>query len=425
MKRKTTSHLNFFLQRKWELLAILLVIVGMYLRFFRIEEVYSFGWDQARDSWTVKDMLDGKLMLTGPRTGIGHMHLGPLYFYFLLPFYTITNLDPMASNYANIFASIINYILLYFVAVKVFHKKAAVFVLFVYSFSNYLIVINRVPWNVTLMPGIAALIFYSLLQIYAGKLRWVFVLWSLSGFYFHLHFTAIFLPVINILSLLFVREKKKVVLYSLLSIPLYLIWFIPNIIHELQTNSDVHRYDHFLQYYYIGFHGRFLLHRLSDGLIQFETILTHQLPLFKFIKYVIPSLLILVALFFEKDMKQKRLAYLLGIWFIVPLIGFTLYGGPLSEYYFLYQVPMVLFILVYLQKKLLQLKYAKILLIFLICWWGFYAYINTKNEWIKPTTGGLQKQKQETKALMERGERKEFNEGDIGSYLYAIWTEEK
>jgi hypothetical protein len=60
----------------------------------------------------------------------------------------------------------------------------------------------------------------------------------------------------------------------------------------------------------------------------------------------------------------------------------------------------------------------------LFLFWTFYAYANTKEFWIKPTGGGLDKQKQEAAERVRSGNPILFNEGEIKSYLYVIWTED-
>ena len=168
---------------------ILILIIGLFLRFYRIEEVVSFGWDQGRDAFVVRDILQGNYTLIGPRTGIGHFHLGPVYYYLLAPFYYITNLDPMASNYFNIVANIINFTILFVVSKKLFNNNAALLITLIYATNQYLMG-SRIPWNVTLMPSVSALIFYSIVNVYENKYVWTFVAWTLSGFFFNLHFAV-------------------------------------------------------------------------------------------------------------------------------------------------------------------------------------------------------------------------------------------
>ena len=61
--------LVFIKKHKFILIFWLIVLVGMYLRFYRIESVQSFGWDQARDAWKTRDIIKGQIVLNGPRTG--------------------------------------------------------------------------------------------------------------------------------------------------------------------------------------------------------------------------------------------------------------------------------------------------------------------------------------------------------------------
>jgi 4-amino-4-deoxy-L-arabinose transferase-like glycosyltransferase len=400
-----------------------LFVVALYLRFYNIEYFQPFGWDQARDAWNVRDILMGKLLVVGPRTGIGEMHLGPLYYYALVPFFYLTKMDPIATIYFNFLSNVANFLILFYVTKKIFGNYAALFVIFVYSFSNYIITINQVPWNVTLMPGIAAAIFYSIVRIYQEDYKWVFVMWGLSGFYFNLHFTAIFLPFINIASLAFVKNKKKVLKYSLLSLPIFLIWYLPALTYLLRTTDESDNLKHFVRDYFIGFHFRFFLEkRLTDAFIQFKTVLFF--PLLKSLHLLVPAIYGILILF-EKDKWNRTLGYLILLWFIIPALAFTAYGGPLSEYYFLYTVPMVLYILVYLQAKILKTKFKHIALLGFSIFWIFYAWQNTSHMWIKPTSGGLDSIREETRSLIEQNRKVQFGIGDIKSYLYQIWAIDK
>ncbi len=420
---KFVNKIKAFVDRNVWIIFIVILVAGLWLRFYRIEEFLNFGWDQARDAWITRDILMGKYTLIGPRTGIGHFHLGPLYFYLLAPFYYLSNYDPAASNYLNIILNIINFVILFIVTKKIFNNFAALFVTLIYATNSYLIGINQVPWNVTLMPGVAALIFYSIVKIYENKFKWFFVLSPLCGLYFHIHFTAIFLPVIILLSFIFLKNKILAIKYALLSLPFYLIWFIPNILYELQNRyANVFRMEDFLNNYFLGFHLRFLLHRIPEVLVQFSTILNY--PKFSSTRIVVPLVFILLNIFFERDNKYKLLGYLLLLWFFVPLIGFTLYGGPISEYYLLYDVPIVLFMIVYLHMKLLQTRIKYALIPLMMVFWLLYIYQNTLSFSNRNYNNGLDSQKSAAKKTIREGGVIKYNEGDIQSYLYVIWKNE-
>ena len=408
------------------ILFLLLVLVGLYLRFWNFENSISFGWDQARDAWKTRDLLVGKWVLDGPRTGVGHFHLGPLWFYLLWPFYYLTGWDPIGAIYLNFFVNIFNFVALFWVTRKVFSDNAALFVTFLYAINREVIEVTQTAWNVSPIPGVSALIFYGIYQVvFKEKYKYIPIVAFLTGLFSHLHFSVVFLPPIIILSFLFARYKKKVFLTGLVSLPLFLIWFIPNVISEVYTNTgDVNLLQNFTKDYYVGgFYGKFFLFRLNDAFIQFHTTIFWPLTN-KLLKFILPIIFAIVVLF-EKDRRKKILGILISFWFIVPSVLYTLYGGSTSEYYVLLNWIMVVYILYYLQEKLLKTKWRKTLLLCLVIAWSLFTYHQTKDLWVKPEYGGLAKQKDTAKQATKDQRKIEYNEGVIESYLYHIWNLDK
>lgn len=417
--------MDFIKKNKFNLTFVLIVMVGIYLRFYKIDTFRTFGWDQARDAWKVRDIIKGQLVLTGPRTGVGQFHLGPFWYYLLTPFYLLTGMNPEAANYLNILVNIFNFIAIFIITKKIYDKKTALFVSFIYATNRYLVEINRVPWNVSLVPGIALLIFYGLYEVvYEKKYKWIFGISFLAGLFFHLHFSAVFLPLIIILSLVLAKNKKRTLIYCLLSLPLFLIWFMPSIAYDLLSkNNNLHLFNNFLKDYLIkGFHFRFFLYRLNDAFIQFQAVLS--LPsVYKYSKFVIPTIFAFIV-FFDKDKKQKILGYLIMLWFMVPAFGYSFYGGLTSEYYMLMNSVLVIYILAYLQKRILRIKFKQILLLSIIFWVGF-TYFQSKDLWIKIPDRGLIDQKKEVQKRIRQNEKIEYKEGEIESYLWQVWVEDK
>lgn len=422
---KIKKLLNFIQKYKYILIFLLIIVIGMYLRFYRIEFVQSFNWDQARNAWKVRDIIKGQIVLNGPRTGIGHIHLGSLWYYLLVPFYYITNLDPVGAIYLNIIVNLFNFITIFLVTKKIYGKKAALFVSFIYATNKYLIEINRISWNVSPVPGVAAIIFYSIYQIvYENNEKWIFILSFLTGLFFHLHFSVVFLPLIIVFSLIIAKDKKKVFIYGLMSLPLFIIWFIPSVFYDLQSKStNINLFNNFLKDYLIkGFHLKFFLYRIHDAFIQFQMILS--LPrTYNFLKFIIPGIY-LVTFFFEKVKKQKILGYLIFAWFIVPSFGYSFYGGSTSEYYMLMNSLLVIYVAYYLQSKLIKLKFKPAIYL-LVIFWSVFTYFQTKDLWIKNQNNGLVKQKEEVRENIRQNSKISFNEGDIKAYLWHIWVEDK
>lgn len=415
----------FILKHRYFFGFLVVLLIGMYLRFYRIYDVQSFGWDQARDAWKTRDILMGQIVLDGPRTGVGHFNLGPLWYYLLSPFYYFAKLDPRGANYLNILVNIFNFCAIFWVTKKIYSPRIALLTSILYATNRYLIEINRISWNVSPVIGVSILIFYGIYQVvYKENVRWIYFIALLSGIFFHLHFAVVFLPPIIFLSFLMTKNKRKIFTKSMISLPLFLLWFIPSVVWDLQTkNSNVSLFQNFINDYLMRFHFRFLMLKFHDAFAQFHKILDVSADArYSFIKFI-PFIIFIGFLIFEKNRKKKLLGYLISLWFVVPALVYTFYGGVTSEYYVILNAPQVLYILLYIQEKFLCIKPKKLMVIIVIIVWGLYVYSNTKKEWVKPAYGALHKQEDEIKKRIgEGGEKIEYNEGVISSYLYHIWA---
>ena len=68
-------------------LVVLTVVAAAVLRFYNLEDSQQFLGDQGRDSMVVSRIFTERdPVFIGPVTSIGNMYLGPLYYYFMLPF---------------------------------------------------------------------------------------------------------------------------------------------------------------------------------------------------------------------------------------------------------------------------------------------------------------------------------------------------
>lgn len=398
------------------LLFLLIVSIGLFLRFYKIEYSMAFNWDQGRDAWEVRDIILGNYTLKGPRTGVGDFYLGPAYYYLLAPFYLAANMDPKGANYFNIAANIFNFAAIYFVTKKIFSQKAAIFAAFIYSVNHYTIAQNMIPWNVSPYIGVCTLVFYCAYKVSLGSHKTLLPLAALIGFATQLHFTAVFLPFIVLPALFFAKNRQRTLIFALLAIPFFTVWLLPSIIFDYSRHHDnYYRLQGFFRDYYHGLHFRFMLYRLSDSFIQYASLWHFHTP--NFIRYLPLSAFLVIAFFFEKDKKIKNLAILTAFWFIVPLVGFTLYAGQISDYYFLPSLFPVIITMIYLQKRLIQIKPKPVILL-LSAFWVVYAITSTYPFWTKPTKGGLARQREETKNRIEAGEKLGYIEGDIKAYIY-------
>lgn len=416
MQTKTSKKVIFLL--------IFLIAASLFFRFYNIGRVIPLTWDQVRDAWVMKDLLvDGKFPLLGPRTGIGHFHLGPAYYYLLAPLYFLTNLDPIAAGWFAVLATLLTMISLFWVGRAVFGIGVALLAVFICAFSGYLISMDRVPWNVSLVMMASVWIFYSLFKINEGQNRWFIPLGLLAGFFFHLHFTAVFIPPIIILSLLLVKNKKRIIPWALTAILLFLVFFIPSVVQDLRSSlGDYLKLKEFIGDYYHGFHFRFMLYRLPEVFLVFQSVLF--LEILRVIKYILPLIFLAKFILFPENKTDRFVGTVFFFFFLVTLVGFTVYSGPLSDYYFLLTMPFAIYMIAYLMVFIFRLK-IKIINITLVTACLFWAYKNVQPSFNNYSQASIDYQKQEVLKQIKLGKIIDFQEGNPASYLYYFYTRKK
>ena len=81
---------------KEAVILITILVVGAFLRLYKIGEYMTFLGDEGRDVIVVRRLLaEGDLILVGPGTSIGNMYLGPLYYYMMAPALFLAGYSPV------------------------------------------------------------------------------------------------------------------------------------------------------------------------------------------------------------------------------------------------------------------------------------------------------------------------------------------
>lgn len=94
------------LTKKEALLLISFLILGFFLRtLFLKNGALTFGFDQARDAYAAKEIINGHLKILGPSASTPGLYHGVAYFYLIAPAYFLGNGDPIITA---IWLSIVN-----------------------------------------------------------------------------------------------------------------------------------------------------------------------------------------------------------------------------------------------------------------------------------------------------------------------------
>lgn len=331
-------------------LLVLILLITAAVRFYRIGEYITFLGDEGRDMLVVKRMIvDHKPTLLGPITSVGSMYMGPVYYYFMVPFLWAWNLNPVGPSVMVVIFSIATVFLIYKTSQEFFSHGSAYIAAFLYAVSPLAIIYGRSSWNPNIVPFFAILIIYSLLKTLVKKNhRWLYVAGFALGIIIQLHYvTMLFIPVIAACLFLF-RPKfpKRIYVYFVIA---FLISYSPFLLFELR-HSFVN----------ITTAIRFITTQNRGGanvfLGAYNIVTDVSVRLFWRLIFISSAeitkvFLVIMAVFLYRKVRKSpdgeipagALKVLL-VWLIAGLLSFGLYRGVVYDYYLgsLFPLPFML-----------------------------------------------------------------------------------
>ena len=121
---------------KVKILSVLLIfLLAVILRFLYYPQNTYFGFDQARDAFAVREILNGNLKIVGPPTATGIFHHGVLYYYIFAPFYLFSGGDPVAVSLFLRALNAAGIFLLFLIVNPMFGAVAAYLAMFLFAVS--------------------------------------------------------------------------------------------------------------------------------------------------------------------------------------------------------------------------------------------------------------------------------------------------
>lgn len=325
----------------------LVIVSSIFFNFYNLEKLAPFGWDQARDAQVMWQILrEGKPTLIGPGVvGPDSFFLGPLWYYLMLPFYLLSGLNPIGAPIFGAVVGVVTTVVIYFLTKKMFGLKPAVIMSIIWSTF-----FSRRVWNPILIPLFSMGLLYLLIKISKGEKKFIPPALLLFGLSLQIHFQAIAYLIPILVSIYFCSRKIKVLPLKRIAVGILLIavTFIPLFIFDLRHNFI--NIISFLKFFgLINPTGNFIQSNIFGVLVlsltKFLNFISSLFPELHFIKPIYLGLLILLtsilSITYYKIPKPSKILILSFI--ILPFLLFSLYGGGLSEYYFvLTWVPVII-----------------------------------------------------------------------------------
>ncbi len=230
------------------LLIILVVLLGSFLRLYRLEETMMFQGDQGRDAIVVKRIIkDFDFTLLGPVTSVGNMYLGPLYYYFMAPWLWLTYPNPVGPAYGIALVMCLSLPTFYFMAKKMAGKNVALLGTLILAITPEAVYYSRFSWNPNLSPVAGMLLLYCLFKAVAEK-RYRFLTAAFMAFALLLqlhYFNLIFLlPLIAVIGYIFFshrEERRKILNYSTMGMGVLIVSFLPLFIFNIRHGGLIAR----------------------------------------------------------------------------------------------------------------------------------------------------------------------------------------
>lgn len=373
--------IQFIKKNKNLIFVLVIIVIGAFLRLYKLEQFANFLADQGRDAIIIKRIATFEhLTAIGAPTSIGRVFLGPFYYYFVAPWFWVFNFQPVGLVFGVAFFSILYLVINYFIVRKLINEKVAFISTILLTFSTTLIEFSRFSWNPNLLPLFALLTFYFL---YLGleKKKWLFFCFfgALLSFSIQLHYLALFLipPSLVYFIVRFMQQRKQIkpfIIYTITALTSFIICSSPLIIFDLKhqfLNSKS-----FIALFNTP--GQIATNNFSNLLSSFnflsQYVFNFSFPLI--ITNLILLFLVCYFIFYIKKLKIKLSPQLFFfIFFFLCLIGVSIYPGPKHAHYFGIVFPFYFVMIALILSKISKKILGSIVLIISLF---FYIFFNTK-----------------------------------------------
>jgi len=248
-REKKKSLIQLIKTNKLEFVFLFLITaLAIFLRFYKINELHFFTYDQARDDLIVKRILvDHQWTLLGPQSSMRGVYLPPFYYYTLIPILYLSRLNPVGVDVYTAIIGVLTVILIWFIIRELFGKIPALMVSALYATSPLIVELSHRAWNPNTQPFFVLLLVYFLYKLFQTKKEKFLIFSSLAlGYAVNLHYGALALIPVWFFAFvwsLFKLKKKWLVILSffiLASFGAPLLFF--DLRHDFMLSRNIYLY---------------------------------------------------------------------------------------------------------------------------------------------------------------------------------------
>lgn len=353
----TASHIKI-------LAVILILLLGLFLRLYKIDQAFPFDHDQefvANSAYNF--FVNRQLTLIGQELSFGGFFLGPLHNWISFIPYGLCNLVPDCVPYFYITIGVLTIAVLFLVIKKIFDLKTALVATVIYAISAVSIGFERGPSsNFFLFLSSIGLLF-STYQFFKGKSKYLIIGAFIAGLA-----TVNFNPVFIFSSLAFFASsllaKNKQLKIYLFAILAFLTSYLPLVIFNFRHESILARSLNKFVAQNAADSGVIekLVYLVKSVIIPFYSNYLFQSTLPIFVAFTVVA--ITFGFYYLFKIREKSLLFL-PIWMFIVLLGFTFYKGPIQDYYFTQTLlPLIILVSIFATRNLIFLIIFLLLFLF-------------------------------------------------------------
>ena len=386
------------------LLLFLIIILGIFLRVYRMDKMAPFDFDQeyaANFAYSVLKVFP--VQLIGQGLSVQGLFMGPLYFYYLVPFYFLTSLHPLGGVIGSIVLGLVTVFAYFWIGKKFFGSCAGLILAF---WRATFISKLQVDWAVTPSMSSELLVlvtWYLFFRYWQGKTKYLPLLGLVFGLYTSFHpilFPFYFVFITIVLIKRFVPNFKTILLsvvaFIIPLLPLIIFeclhsfWEVKNLISVFGGKSvEVEVFSRFMYHLYVN---------IREPNLVFGLLLEQYWLLFT----VVATFIFILAWRKIDFWKESFHRVMLPLTFGIFVIYYTLFPTHVPEYYFLAISVLFFFYTGGIVSLLAKRRILRPILVLIVV---FLAVVNFKgliDSWNYPTPAALYNKDQIVKEILRR-----------------------
>lgn len=383
---------------------IAIVLLGATLRFYRLPEMANYDFDQEYASnFAYSVIREYPIQLIGQGLSVEGLFMGPLYFYYLVPFYFVSNLHPIGGFVGSVFLGLVTIVAYFFVANSLFGPKAGLIAAFLRA-----TLFTSIAADWTMVPSYSSelaviLTWYCFYKYWHGITSIFPYLTFLFGLYTSFH-PILFPLYLVFFVLLAIKRRLPKVRTLLLGVVSFIVPLIPLIIFEF-----LHQFLEIKRLFFViiqnggssakgGELSQFLYYNLTN---LYNILNLSYLPKMLFSSVILGLFFLLVYKgygFFKDSFHQTALA----VTYFLFILYYYFFPTHVSEYYFQALNTLVFFYFSGILSLLINTKALQFILLLVLITIVYFNFRALRERWNNPSLITLYHKDSIVKEILER-----------------------